>query len=70
MTVPAKISMPSTTNLSEIENSVLSYSLSFSSLAAVSKLRKLLSKFKFLPVRLEIKKIGRTSSDDVMRLIR
>jgi hypothetical protein len=45
---------------------VLSSSLFLSSLAAVRRLRKLLKRSKFLPVTLEIRKIGRTSSDDVI----
>ena len=67
MTVPARMSLPSTMYLSEMENSVLSYSLSLSSLVEVSKLRKLFSKSRFLPVTLETRKMGRTSSEDVMR---
>lgn len=70
MTVPAKMIFPSTINLLEMENSVLSSSLFLSSPEAVSKLKKLVSKFKFLPVTLEIKKMGMTSSDEVILYIR
>jgi hypothetical protein len=49
-----------------MEISVLSSSLFLSSLAAVKRLRKLLKRSRFLPVRLEIKKMGRTSSDEVI----
>lgn len=44
----------------------MSYSLFLSSLAAVSRLRKLLRRSRFLPVMLEIKKIGKTSYDWVI----
>lgn len=69
MTVPAKMIFPSTINLLQIENSVLSSSLFLSSPDAVSRLKKLVSRSKFLPVTLDIKKIGITSSDDVILYI-
>lgn len=50
-----------------MENSVLSYRLFLSSLAEGRRFKKLVKIYRFLPLTLETKKIGMTSSDEVMR---
>lgn len=67
MTVPARMIFPSTTYLSEIEYSVLISSLFLISLTLVNKLKKLVSRSIFLPVTLDIRNIGMTSSVEVIR---
>jgi hypothetical protein len=66
MTVPARMILFSSMYLSEIMSSVCSSSLFLISLTEVSRFKKLLSKSMFLPDTLETKKIGMTSSVDVI----